>query len=358
MDIAIFGAGLIGKKRGLQIDGHRLVGIYDPDTTRARSLATELRTEAFDSEAALLERSGATVVIVATTNASLSTVAARAIEAGKNVLVEKPGGLCFGDLARLDALARAKGVAVKVGFNHRFHPALLKMRQLVDEGRLGPLMFMRARYGHGGRLGYESEWRAKRELSGGGELIDQGVHLLDLIYWFFGPLPLHSAFVTTSFWKMDVDDNAVVTVAERREHHPPREHADPREQGRSADPARHEPPVPPRWATFHVSCSEWKNNFGLELYGRDGKVLIQGLGGSYGKETLTYYRMLPQMGPPEMETFEFAGADESWKLDLANLADHLSKGSPLLGDLGSALYAMGIVRDAYQSNGFPVVGSD
>ncbi len=325
MKVAILGAGLIGRKRGLQLGGHSLVGLYDPDRERARTLAAELGTTAFESEAALLERSGTEIVVVATTNSSLAPVAARVIESGKHVLVEKPAGISVPEIERLQALGTAKRVAVKVGFNHRFHPAVLETRRLVDEGKLGPLMFMRVRYGHGGRLGYESEWRAKPELSGGGELIDQGVHVLDLIHWFFGPLPLRSAFVTTSFWSMPVDDNAVLTLAEEG----PRG----------------------RWATLHVSCSEWKNTFALELYGRTGKVLIQGLGGSYGKETLTWYRMLPQMGPPEMEVREFEGSDRSWALDLQNLIDHLSAGAPLLGDLTSARYAMEVVRDAYRGNG-------
>ncbi len=326
MKIAIFGAGLIGRKRGLQLQGHALVGLYDPDRERAGALAAELATTAFDSEAALLERAGAEIAVVATTNASLAAVAARAIAAGKHVLVEKPAGIAVAEIDRLAALARDRRVAVKVGFNHRFHPAILEMRRLVDEGALGPLMFMRARYGHGGRLGYESEWRARPELSGGGELIDQGVHLLDLVHWFLGPLPLRSAFATTSFWKMAVDDNAVVTLAAPG------------------------PGAP--WATFHVSCSEWKNTFSLELYGRTGKVLVQGLGGSYGRETLTYYRMLPQMGPPEAEVREFEGPDASWGLDLENLVDHVARGAPLLGDLRSARYAMEVVRDAYRANGW------
>ncbi len=328
MNVAIFGAGLIGKKRGLQLQGHRLVGVYDPDRERARALAAELNTQSFDSEVALLDRSGAEVVLVATTNASLATVAARALEAGKHVLVEKPGGISVAELERLETLARERRVAVKVGFNHRFHPAILETRRLVDEGRLGPLMFMRVRYGHGGRVGYDKEWRADASRSGGGELIDQGVHVLDLIHWFFGPLPLHSALVTTSFWDMTVDDNAVVTVASPGPGGP--------------------------WATFHVSCSEWKNGFSLELYGRTGKVLVQGLGGSYGTETLTYYRMLPQMGPPEIEVREFAGPDRSWGLDLQNLLDHVTSGTSLLGELESARYALGIVRDAYRANGFHV----
>ncbi len=328
MRIALFGAGLIGRKRGLQLQGHSLVGLHDPDRERAAALAAELGTAAFDSEEALLEGTDADIAVVATTNSSLAPVAARAISAGKHVLVEKPGGISVVEIERLAALARERRVAVKVGFNHRFHPALLETRRLVDRGALGPLMFMRARYGHGGRLGYEKEWRARPELAGGGELIDQGVHLLDLVHWFLGPLPVRSALVTTSFWDMPVDDNAVVTLAEAG--------------GRA------------RWATFHVSCSEWKNTFALELYGRTGKALVQGLGGSYGTETLTTYRMSPRMGPPEAEVREFPGPDRSWELDLQNLVDHVSAGAPLLGDLDSARYAMEVVRAAYRANGFEV----
>lgn len=332
MKIGIVGAGLIGKKRGLQLDGHELVGIFDVEQERARSLAAELHTRPFESEAALLAQSGADIVLIATTNASLAEVAARAIEAKKHVLVEKPAGISVSQIARLSELAAQHHVAVKVGFNHRFHPALLQTRRLVDEGKLGPLSYLRVRYGHGGRLGYESEWRAKPELSGGGELIDQGVHVLDLIYWFFGPLPLRASFVTTSYWDMPVDDNAVLTVAD---------------DGPS-----------PRWATFHVSCSEWKNTFSLELYGRTGKVLVTGLGGSYGTETLTYYRMLPQMGPPEVEQREFPGPDRSWALDLQNLVSHLTSGTPLWGDLSSAGYALQVIRDAYRQAGYHLPSSE
>ena len=89
---------------------------------------------------------------------------------------------------------------VKVGFNHRFHPALAALAAEVHSGRHGELMHIRGRYGHGGRLGYDQEWRADPARSGGGELIDQGMHLLDLTHWLAGPLPLHSALLKTQFW--------------------------------------------------------------------------------------------------------------------------------------------------------------
>jgi predicted dehydrogenase len=325
MKIAVFGCGLIGKKRGSQLDDHELVGVYDPDQARAQTLARELQTKTFASEAALLETSGAEIVLVAVTNAALAPVALRAIRAGKHVLVEKPAGISLAEIDEMLAASAKHNVAVKVGFNHRFHPSLLKTRELIDSGALGPLMFLRARYGHGARVGYEKEWRSQPAVSGGGELLDQGVHLLDLIHWYFGPLPLHSSLVSTNFWKMEVDDNAVLTLADRASN---------------------------TWATFHVSCSEWKNTFSLELYGRTGKILINGLGGSYGKETLTYYRMLPEMGPPPFEVFEYDAPDRSWELDLKNLVDHLQKKTPLWGDLHSARYALEQVRAAYRNNGY------
>ena len=73
-------------------------------------------------------------------------------------------------------------------------------------------MFIRARYGHGGRVGYEKEWRAQPAISGGGELIDQGAHLIDLSRWFLGDLTVDYAAVPTLFWDMPVDDNCFLAL--------------------------------------------------------------------------------------------------------------------------------------------------
>ncbi|MDZ4676781.1 MAG: Gfo/Idh/MocA family oxidoreductase [Oligoflexia bacterium] len=323
MKLAFFGCGYIGEKRSKDRGNHDVVGVYDPDQGRAQKLANDLNTKSYACEDSLLKESNADIIVVATTNRELAPLTLKAIMAKKHVLVEKPGSISVNEVNQLRQAAAQNKVAVKVGFNHRFHPALLKARQLIDDGQLGEMMYLRARYGHGARVGYEKEWRSIPELSGGGELLDQGVHILDLIYWYLGPLPLQSSFVTTSFWDMKVDDNAVLTLSDKK-----------------------------RWATFHVSCSEWKNTFSIELYGRTGKILINGLGRSYGKETLTYYKMLPEMGPPIIETFDFNEKDESWLLDLENLVDHVKNQKPLWGDLESASYALEQVRAAYRQNGY------
>jgi predicted dehydrogenase len=208
---------------------------------------------------------------------------------------------------------------VKVGFNHRFHPALLKARELVDQGHLGPLLFVRGRYGHGGRVGYEKEWRCVPEISGGGELIDQGSHLIDLARWFLGDLELCYAATPTYFWQVPVDDNAFLAL-----------------QGRQG-----------KMAWLHASWTEWKNLFSFEIYGRDGKLEVNGLGGSYGVERLTFYRMLPEMGPPETTTWEFPFPDRSWERELEEFVAAINERRQPLGNIYDAKAMFDIIDQAY-----------
>ena len=137
-----------------------------------------------------LGRDDVDLVVVATVHDALAGIALRAVEAGKHVLVEKPGATRRSRCASSRDAAAAQRSCVRVGFNHRFHPALLEAREHRGQRPLGPLMFVRARYGHGGRLGYEQEWRADREPRGGGELVDQGIHLIDLVRSCFGDVDL------------------------------------------------------------------------------------------------------------------------------------------------------------------------
>lgn len=325
LGVAIVGCGLIGKKRAAALAGARLVACVDVDTERARSLAaTAPGAHALTSWRDAFARPDVDIVIVATTNDALAPIARAAIDASKHVLIEKPAARSAAELEPLMRLAAARGRCVRVGFNHRYHPALQQARELVDQGRVGPLMFLRARYGHGGRLGYEKEWRANPALSGGGELIDQGVHLIDLASWFLGSFPTVDGFAATYFWDMPVDDNAFLTL-------------------RTATGQA---------AFLHVSCTEWKNLFSLEIYGRDGKLAIDGLGGSYGTERLTYYRMLPQMGPPETTTWEYPGNDGSWRREFEEFLDDIRLDRASDPGLPAAHRALLVVEEIYRRSGY------
>jgi predicted dehydrogenase len=323
--VAIIGCGLIGGKRAQALSGARLVACADVLPDRARALAqTVPGASACEDWNTAVRDSAVDIVIVATTNDALAPVTLAALEAGKHVLVEKPAARWVQELDRLIAAERASGRLVRVGFNHRYHPALQKARALVDAGELGPLMFIRGRYGHGGRQGYDREWRADPARSGGGELVDQGVHLIDLAGWFLGDFTDVQGFAATYFWDMPVDDNAFLTLRTS--------------QGTAA--------------FLHVSCTEWKNLFSFEIYGRNGKLAVDGLGGTYGLERVAFHRMLPEMGPPETTIWEYPRRDRSWELEFAEFLEDIRLNRPPAAGLAAAQAALTVVDGIYRRSGY------
>jgi predicted dehydrogenase len=325
LTVAIAGCGLIGRERAQALGApDHVLGAIDPVTTRARELVAAHGGRVcadFDELLGL----HADVVVVAATHDQLAPLTQRALEAGSHVLVEKPGALGASQVEVLRRAAERAGRRVKVGFNHRFHPALRDLAGEVHSGAHGPLMHLRARYGHGGRLGYDREWRADPQRSGGGELIDQGMHLLDLAHWLAGPLPLHSALLRTHFWDMPVEDNAALILGET--------------QGRTAP-----------WAMLHVTWTEWKNLFSIEVYCQTAKLQVDGLVRSYGPQVLKIYRMAPELGPPELEERTYGAADLSWAAEWEHFASALTSGGRLLGDLDDAHYAWTQIEAAYASS--------
>ena len=321
LNVAVVGCGLIGHKRTAALGDDRLVACFDVVPERAKELGP-----ACDSLDELLARQ-ADVVICATSHDQLADVAVAALDAGSHVLVEKPAGIGVADVDRIAAAAERAGRQVKVGFNHRYHPAIAQALGLAKSGQFGDVMFVRARYGHGGRLGYEQEWRADPARGGGGELTDQGMHLLDLIHVLLDEIPLHSALLRTNFWDMRVEDNAALILGEPGDHRAP-------------------------WAQLHVSWSEWKNMFSMEIYCRTGKLQVDGLQGSYGPQKLTVYAMSPQLGPPETDVYDFVPGDVSWGREWEHVRAAVTGGEPL-DDLRGARWCWELVEQAYAANGYP-----
>jgi predicted dehydrogenase len=331
--VAVIGCGLIGAKRAAALGpGDELVGCYDVSAEAAQRFARDHGVPAASDVADLLA-SAPDVVIVATTHDALAAAAEQALDAGAHVLVEKPAGIGVAQIERLIAAQERSGRRVKVGFNHRFHPGIARAAAEVHSGEHGELFHVRGRYGHGGRPGYDREWRTQPERSGGGELIDQGMHLLDLTHWMAGPLPLHCALLRTHFWETPVEDNAALILGDARSRSAP-------------------------WALLHVSWTEWKNTFSLEIYCRTAKISVDGLGRSYGPQHLRIYRMLPQLGPPELEEEMYPDEDHSWTQEWEHFAAALAAPDepPLLGDLGDALYAWLQIEAAYAGGPFHELG--
>ncbi len=325
LQVAIVGCGVIGQKRAQALAGCRLVVAADVDLTRAEAVAKSAPGAVPSADWwEAIARPDVDIVIVSTTNRALAEITLAAVRAGKHVLVEKPAARRVAELEPVIAAAKAAGVQVRVGFNHRYHPALRQARELVAAGALGQLLFVRGRYGHGGRLGYEKEWRANPALSGGGELLDQGVHLIDLARCFLGDFAEVDGFAHTYYWDMPVDDNAFLLLKTKER----------------------------QVAFLHISCTEWKNLFSLEIYGRQGKLHAEGLGGSYGVERLSYYKMLPQMGPPETTIWEYPMGDRSWELEFSEFLQDIQLGREPAANLRDAQAALRIVEQIYEVSGY------
>jgi predicted dehydrogenase len=317
---AIVGCGFIGAKRAATLPPGTLEWCCDLDPARAQGLAARYNgARATSDPHEVFADPNVNAVIVSTTHDVLPEIGAAAATAGKHVLIEKPGARRAADLDKVAVAARQANVLVRVGFNHRYHPTFTKAREIIASGSLEDLLYIRARYGHGGRVGYDQEWRAVPEISGGGEAIDQGMHLVDLARSFLGDFADVDGRTRTYFWNMPVEDNVFFLLST----------------------------VNGQVAFLHASWTEWKNLFSFEIFGRTGKLEITGLGGSYGVERVTHYRMLPEMGPPETVTYEYPFPDNSWQLEGADFIEDIRMGRQPTPGIADAQAALRVVEKVY-----------
>lgn len=323
LKVGIVGAGLIGGKRACVIAatrGSKLVAVADLDVARAKALAAEYGAEHTNDWKKLVARKDVDAVVVAVPNAFAAQVVLAALKYGKHVLCEKPFGITSREsFVMLAAAKRAKKI-LKVGFNHRFHPAIWKAHELFERGVIGKVLFIRARYGHGGRLGMEKEWRFDKKISGGGELLDQGTHIVDLARWFAGEFHEAYGVAETKFWRTNLDDNTFAILKNKQ-----------------------------ATVAFHVSTMQWKNLFSFEVFGEKGFLAVQGLGGSYGAETLTHGKRKSTFGIPKAQEFQFFG-DTSWEAEWKNFIGAVRGEAKLVGDAYDGFMTNKIVEAIYKSS--------
>ncbi len=320
--IGIIGCGLIGNKRAATLGSHVLRVAADTDLAKARQLVSGFSDAvATSSWQEVAEHDDVEVVLISATPDQLAAMTLACVENGKHVLVEKPAAISSAQCRKVLEQAEANNVVVRVGFNHRFHPAMIKASALLREGAIGEIMFIRARYGHGGRVGYDKEWRMNAKISGGGELIDQGFHLIDLSRWFLGAeFTSVSGSVQTCFWPVNVEDNAFMLLKTELN----------------------------QVAWLQASWTEWKNLFSFEIMGRTGKLQIDGLGGSYGLEQLAFYKMSDKMGPPESTIWQYPQADNSFALEFESFIEDIVMGARKNASLQDALAAFEVAEEIYR----------
>jgi len=329
--VGIVGCGLMGRRRAqfIQAEPFETVAVVaDVDAARAQALAADVGCAAAPDWQAVVQRDDVDIVVVSVPNKYMAPIVVAALEAGKHVLCEKPPGRNEDEARRMAEAAARSGRFLKIGFNKRYHPAVWQTHQLYQKGEIGPLMFVRAIFGHGARPGYENEWYASPDVAGGGALLDIGVHLVDLCRWFVGDFAEAFAAPTTSFWNFGhypngerLEDNAFMMLRT------------------AAGQVAH----------VHASLTQWKSRFSFELFGRDGYLRLEGLGGHYGAATLTFGRRRPESGPPIEETLTLDGPDNSLQVEWAEFVKALRANRPPLADGADGLETMRLIAALYES---------
>ncbi len=324
MRVVIVGAGLQARRRGpvlAKLADTELVVVSGAHLKLAEPLAARLGCEAAEGWEPVVARDDLDAVIVATPPHLHAQISIAALKRGMHVLCEKPLARTLDEAQAMVAVAGESGRVLKCGFNHRHHPAVQQARRWFEAGRIGEPIFLRARYGIGGRPGYEREWRANPTVVSGGQLMEQGIHAIDLARWFVGEFSQVAAFAETRFWKIaPLEDNAFMLL-------------------------RTPTGVV---ASLHSSLTQWRNLFSFELSGKDGYITVDGLGGGYGIEQAIFGKR-DFDAPFAEEIIEFRGEDRSWHDEWMEFVAAIQEKREPLGSAKDGLEAMRLVFAAYES---------
>ena len=324
----IIGYGYMGQIRRRNIQDHpdlQLASVCDPG--RPAELAL-LGVPVFDQWEALVA-SDLDVVFVCTPNYLIPEAAVQALHRRRHVFCEKPPGRNLSDVQRIRAAEQANpGTTVLFGFNHRHHPGITDAKALIDSGALGEILTLRGVYGKDGGYNYHQSWRNDPAVGGGGILLDQGIHMLDLFRLFVGDFDEVVGMRSITAFDIPVEDNAVVLLRTARG----------------------------QLAQLHSSATSWKHTFRLEIGCENGYIVVSGLlskTGSYGRETLIVGRRAASgqrsaLGNPREETIYY-DVDPSWDIEVAHLVECIREGKPVeRGTSLDALKVMEIVDRVYR----------
>jgi predicted dehydrogenase len=309
--------------------GFAIVSICDINVS---SLHEEYKGQKFTSWKDCIDNSNIEAVFVCTYNSTISEIVCYAIEHHVHVFSEKPPGRNLSDTMQMkDIHDKFPKTVLKFGFNHRYHNSVIEAKALVDSGLIGEIVCARGVYGKTGSENFTSEWRNNKELSGGGILLDQGIHMLDLLCFFMGDFVNVQSSVHHLVWKeMSTEDSAFAILETAKG----------------------------QVASLHSSAVQWKHKFNLDLVCVSGYISLNGIitsTHSYGGETISYYKKdligsTGKLGNPLEHTMCF-DIDESWDLEVDEFYDAIIGKSEIIhGTVEQAAYVMGIIERIYERN--------
>ena len=322
--VGIAGYGIVGKRRHQFIDlrdDMKVVAVcdqfYDDDGVLDNGIA-------YHQTADTVLEHDLDVLFVCLSNDVAADVTIKGLERGLHVFCEKPPGRDVPDIERVVAVAdQHPNLRLKYGFNHRYHDSIRDALALVRSKELGRLVNLRGVYGKSQVISYgQTTWRTKRELTGGGILLDQGIHMVDLMRLFAGDFEDIHSFVRNDFWNHDVEDNAYAMM-------------------RTQDGVI---------AMLHSSATQWRHSFRLEMAMEKGSITLSGIlsgSKSYGAETLTVAFAEDEFGDPREQTTRYNN-DPSWADEIADFANAIAADRAITeGSADEALKTMQLVYRIY-----------
>jgi predicted dehydrogenase len=329
LKVGIAGYGIVGKRRRDCVDQHpdmQVVAVCDqtfeekgvfPDGVRYYTNYNDLLFEELDA------------LIVCLTNDVNADATIAGLERGLHVFCEKPPGRDLEDIARVMRVERQHhGQRLMYGFNHRYHDSVQDAIKIIRSGDLGRIINLRGVYGKSKIITFnQTDWRTKRAIAGGGVLLDQGIHMVDLMRLFAGEFTQVQSIVTNSHWGYDVEDNAYALM-------------------RSADGVV---------GMLNSSATQWRHRFQLDISLECGSIILGGLltgTKSYGAETLTVavVHHATDNGDPKEQVTRY-NRDPSWELEINQFADCILKGIPIEhGTSKDAFNTMKLVGQIYYAD--------
>lgn len=325
LKVGIIGFGKMGKLRSQAIKDNgkgQVIYVYDP-------LVADCQLPIADNPEAIINNPEIDVVFICTPNYLNKPLTAQALNAGKHVFCEKPPAFNAKEICEIRNIEQSSGKTLMYGFNHRHHSSIKHMKSLMESGEFGSILWMRGRYGKSVDRSFYDNWRSKKELAGGGILIDQGIHMLDLFLHFGGDFDDVHAIVSNLYWKLDVEDNVFATLHNTKTG---------------------------LIASLHTTMTQWRHLFSLEVFFEKGYMVLNGLKTSsetYGDELLTIAknRSAAPMATWEDEERITYHVDGSWASEIDEFFNAIDESRPVnIGNSRDALQLMRMIDCIYKNN--------
>jgi len=321
--VGIAGYGVVGERRRLYVDAHPAMVVRAVcDKSFVCDGVMEDGVSFYPDYQSMMAGTPLDVLFVCMPNFLAAEVTIAGLEAGMHVFCEKPPGRDIEDIVKvIEMQKKCPDQVLKYGFNHRYHHSIQDALDVVESGELGKVINLRGVYGKSKIISFDSTWRTERELAGGGILLDQGIHMVDMMRLFAGEFSTVYSIISNDYWQHDVEDNAYALMKT--------------ESGIVA--------------MLQSSATQWRHRFHLVITLAKGQLILEGIlsgSKSYGAEMLTIvYAGKDDNGDPFERTNRY-NDDPSWELEIEEFANAIVSGEEITN--GSSFDALMTVKLVYQ----------